>query len=113
VPITGYIDYRLLAHRTEGYSGADIAAIVDEAKLIAIREMVMHEERGTRPETRAKVEFTRYLDEVVATPGEKKTVSGFGVRMEHLLEALSKTKSSITPETLEWAKTFMDMYGTR
>lgn len=113
VPVTGYIDYRLLAHRTEGYSGADIAAIVDEAKLIAIREMVMYEELGTRPETRAKVEFTKYLDEVVATPGERKTMSGFGVRMEHLLEALSKTKSSITPETLEWAKTFMDMYGTR
>jgi len=111
VPIAGYIDYKLLAHRTEGYSGADIAAIVDEAKLIAIREMLAKEEGYGRAkaETRAKVEFERYLEGVVGG----KAPAGFGVRMEHLLEALSKTRSSITPETIEWAKTFMEMYGTR
>ncbi|MEM3445433.1 MAG: AAA family ATPase [Thermoplasmata archaeon] len=115
VPTAGYIDYRLLAHRTEGYSGADIAAIVDEAKLIAIREMVSREEGfgSERAETRAKIEFTRYLDTVVSADQKARQATGFGVRMEHLLEALSKTRSSITPETIEWAKTFMEMYGTR
>ena len=36
-----------------------------------------------------------------------------GVRMANLLEAVGKTKSSITPETLNWAQEFIRTYGTR
>jgi transitional endoplasmic reticulum ATPase len=107
VPKAGYIDTMLLAHRTEGYSGADIAAIVDEAKLIAIRHRVEEEDKkGPKSEIKQLATYLRRT-----TPAE--TAAKFGVRMENLLEALSKTKTSITPETLEWAKKFMDIYGTR
>jgi len=33
--------------------------------------------------------------------------------MQNLLEAVSRTKSSITAETLAWAQEFINSYGTR
>ena len=36
-----------------------------------------------------------------------------GVRMQNLVEACMRTKSSITPETLGWAQEFIKSYGTR
>jgi transitional endoplasmic reticulum ATPase len=93
-PKSGYIDTKLLAHRTEGYSGADIAAVVDEAKLIAIRERVAEEKKA-------------------AETGQALPQGQFGVKMEHLLEALTRIKPSITPETIEWCKSFIEAYGQR
>jgi SpoVK/Ycf46/Vps4 family AAA+-type ATPase len=111
VPKAGYIDSMLLAHRTEGYSGADIAAIIDEAKLIAIRQRVADEGgMGARPG--GTQQLAQYLQ--APTPvGAPVADHRYGVKMEHILEALTKTKSSITPETLEWARKFMEIYGTR
>jgi SpoVK/Ycf46/Vps4 family AAA+-type ATPase len=93
-PKSGYIDTKLLAHRTEGYSGADIAAIVDEGKLIAIRERVADEKKAIES-------------------GQALPQGAFGVKMEHLLEALTRIKPSITPETIEWCKSFIEAYGQR
>lgn len=93
-PKSGYIDTKLLAHRTEGYSGADIAAIVDEGKLIAIRERVADEKKAIET-------------------GQALPQGAFGVKMEHLLEALTRIKPSITPETIEWCKSFIEAYGQR
>jgi SpoVK/Ycf46/Vps4 family AAA+-type ATPase len=81
------IDIQFLASKTEAYSSADIASIVDEAKLLAI---------GTVSNKKKD-----YIEGV----GE------YGVKMEHLLEALSKTSSSISPETLEWSKNFIKTHG--
>lgn len=106
VPTSGRFDFMLLAHRTEGYSGADLAAIVDEAKLIAIREQ--YDTATGTLRTTAKKEFMQYLESL-----DQQQKSQTGVRMEHLLEALSKTKTSVTPETLDWCRQFMDAYGTR
>jgi hypothetical protein len=51
----------------------------------------------------------------VGTPGAKEEPVGtvVGVRMANLLEAVEKTHSSITPETLAWAQDFIRSYGTR
>jgi len=109
VPKAGYIDSMLLAHRTEGYSGADIAAIIDEAKLIAIRQRVADE----GPRAGGTDQLAQYLSSQQAQAVPATADHRYGVKMEHILEALSKTKSSITPETLEWARKFMEIYGTR
>ncbi len=106
VPTKGPIDYIVLAHRTEGYSGADIAAIVEEAKLIAIREQVKKELERKGKDTKDLESYLAELEHV--GEGEE-----YGVTMAHLLEALSKIKPSITPETIQWCEEFMEMYGTR
>ena len=106
VPTKGPIDYIVLAHRTEGYSGADIAAIVEEAKLIAIREQV-------RKELERKGKDTRDLEEYLAELEHVGEGGDYGVTMAHLLEALSKIKPSITAETIQWCEEFMELYGTR
>ncbi len=54
---------------------------------------------------------------VHAAPGSAAAVAQAvdvkGVRMEDLIEALSRAKSSITAETLTWAQEFIRTYGTR
>lgn len=112
VPTDGEIDVDLLALGTEGYSGADIASIVDEAKLIALREQLRNEQiAGGGFEGRhapATSQLRDYLEK--GAPQAKKVI---GIRMANLLEAVGKTKTSITPETLEWAQSFIQSYGTR
>ena len=70
--------------KTSGYSNADIAAIVDEAKLIAV---VNGKEDGEASER--------------------------AVRKEYLLEALTMVETSITKEYLESTKKFMERYKVR
>ncbi|HEY6238102.1 MAG TPA: AAA family ATPase [Thermoplasmata archaeon] len=113
VPVEGAVDFGDLARRTEGFSGADIASCVDEGKLIALREQLVNEigkdavtsggtmglfGTGAAPAPAQKIEPTSLV---------------VGVRMSNLLEAVSKTKSSITPETLNWSQEFIRSYGTR
>ncbi len=66
------VDLRELAKRTEGYTGADIAAVCREAGMAAIRE---------------------------AIKGGKKHIDA--VRMKHFEEALKKVKPSLTPEQIQ------------
>jgi len=65
------VDLRELAKRTEGYTGADIAAVCREAGMAAIREAVR--------------EGKDHID---------------GVSMKHFEEALKKVKPSLTPEQI-------------
>ncbi|HLF06299.1 MAG TPA: AAA family ATPase [Thermoplasmata archaeon] len=118
-PKQGYIDTKLLAHRTEGYSGADIAAIVDEGKLIAVREKVeadrKHAESTGIGGGASEADKLRQFLQQAGPEGGAPVGSGaaYGVKMEHLLEALTRIKPSITPETIEWCKSFMEAYGQR
>jgi transitional endoplasmic reticulum ATPase len=66
------VDLKELAKRTEGYTGADIAAVCREAGLAAIREAVK--------------EGKEHID---------------GVSMKHFEEALKKVKPSLTPEQVK------------
>ncbi|MGI0139887.1 MAG: AAA family ATPase, partial [Thermoplasmata archaeon] len=99
VPSDGPIGFEGLAEKSAGYSGADIASVVDESKLIALRTELLRE-GVTKPLT---------VSEEISLPLDKIA----GVRMSDLDEALGKTKSSVTSETLTWAQEFIHSYGTR
>jgi transitional endoplasmic reticulum ATPase len=95
VPTDGPVDVEELARLADGWSGADIANAVDEAKLIAIRTQVAA--GGPIAPT------------VVGAP----LPSIRGIRQSDLVSAVRRAKSSVTPETLAWADEFIRMYGTR
>ncbi len=111
VPTEGAIDYGDLANRSDGYSGADIASVVDEAKLIALREQLVTETKAASPADAMGL-FGTGSQPVPAAKVEPVS-RVVGVRMANLVEAVTKTKSSITPETLNWAQEFIRSYGTR
>ena len=79
---TGELDHDVLVRSTEGYSGADIAAIVREAKMTAVRDTVKgieHEKITTRD----------------------------------LQNAIKGIKPSITKESIEECRGFLETYGER
>jgi transitional endoplasmic reticulum ATPase len=112
VPTDGAVDFGELARRADGYSGADIASVVDEAKLIALREQLVNEVTDLQGRASPMGLFGSSTPE---TPASAAAAASriVGVRMSNLLEAVNKTKSSITPETLAWAQEFIRSYGTR
>jgi transitional endoplasmic reticulum ATPase len=125
VPFDGSVDFAQLSKLSDGFSGADIASVVDEAKLIALREQLVTETKdaatrgggfGLFQAGTATTPATATFTAAVGTPGAKEEPTGstiVGVRMANLLEAVEKTHSSITPETLAWAQDFIRSYGTR
>jgi SpoVK/Ycf46/Vps4 family AAA+-type ATPase len=107
VPVEGAVDFGELARRSDGFSGADIANCVDEAKLIALREQLVSEA------TTAPGASGLFMPAPVVPGAPEPKSEIVGIRMDNLLTAVSKAKSSITPETLAWAEEFIRMYGTR
>jgi len=112
VPTEGAVDFGDLSRRTDGFSGADIASVVDEAKLIALREQLVKESGESSAPPGAAGLFTASGAPTAAAKIEPVS-RVVGVRMQNLLEAVSRTKSSITAETLAWAQEFINSYGTR
>jgi transitional endoplasmic reticulum ATPase len=113
VPVDGSVDLGNLATRADGFSGADIANCVDEAKLIALREQLVIE---LTPSGAAAAVGGLFNTGPTAVPGAgviEPAGKVVGIRMDNLVAAVSKTKSSITPETLQWAQEFIRSYGTR
>jgi transitional endoplasmic reticulum ATPase len=100
VPTDGPIDVDELARLSDGWSGADIANAVDEAKLIAIRLRLGRLDPYVAPVGTAPKEQ--------APPAENG-----GIRQADLVEAVKRAKTSITPEVLAWAQDFIKTYGTR
>jgi transitional endoplasmic reticulum ATPase len=113
VPTDGPIDVVELARHSEGWSGADIANAVDESKLIAIRTQLVAE--GRTLDTGAIPVAGFFGTGAVPHPGaaSEPVSTVIGIRQTDLLTAVLRTKSSITPETLEWAREFIEIYGTR
>jgi transitional endoplasmic reticulum ATPase len=113
VPTDGPIDVVELARHSEGWSGADIANAVDEAKLIAIRTQLRTEGRMTGTSSIPAPGFfgTGATPRPAGTSEPETTI--VGIRQTDLLAAVLRAKSSITPETLEWAREFIQVYGTR
>jgi transitional endoplasmic reticulum ATPase len=107
VPTDGVIDVLDLAKRTDGWSGADIANAIDEAKMIAIRLQILGEGPAPAPTPDGGFFGTVGPSAIKVDP---KIV---GVRQSDLLAAVLGTRSSITPETLQWAEEFIRSYGTR
>ncbi len=109
VPVDGSVDFGDLSRRSDGFSGADIANCVDEAKLIALREQLVTEVSAS-PAGGVGGLFGKGA---VKVGGKEPKSEVVGIRMSNLLAAVGKTKSSITPETLAWAEEFIRTYGTR
>ena len=112
VPVEGAVDFAELARRTDGFSGADVASCVDDSKLIALREQLVTEANAAPGAAQGMGLFGTGAAPV-APKGNEPAGKVVGVRMANLLEAVSKTKSSITPETLHWSQEFIQSYGTR
>ncbi|MCI4322575.1 MAG: AAA family ATPase [Thermoplasmata archaeon] len=127
VPVDGAVDFGVLAQNSEGYSGADIAGAVDEAKLIALRSQLVLETgaptpvggpagglfaagtaRASQPQHVFGMGDPTGLNQAAAPEADVA-----GVRMQDLTAAIAKQKPSITPETLAWAQEFIKSYGTR
>lgn len=83
LPVAEGIDIKVLAKKTEGYGAGDIPAIVEEAKLIAIRSLAAH-----------------------GGP-----TGNIMITMDALLEAIGKVRSSITREAIESSLEFMKKNG--
>ncbi|WP_297458142.1 CDC48 family AAA ATPase [Thermococcus sp.] len=83
VPLAEDVDLEELARRTEGYTGADIAAVVREAAMIALR---------------------RALQEGIIRPGMKpdEIRERVKVTMKDFEEALKKIGPSVSKETMEY-----------
>ena len=88
VPLAKDVNLEELAKRTEGYSGADLEALVREAALIAMRR-VMRE----LPRELVESESEEFLERLK-------------VSRRDFEEALKKVKPSITPYMMEYYKNF-------
>jgi len=88
VPLAKDVNLAELAKRTEGYSGADLEALVREAALIAMRR-VMRE----LPRELVESESEEFLEKLK-------------VSRKDFEEAMKKVKPSITPYMVEYYRTF-------
>ncbi len=88
VPLAEDVDLAELAKKTEGYSGADIEALVREAALIALRRAV-----------------SRLPREVVEKQGEE-FLESLKVSRRDFEMALRKVRPSITPYMIDYYKNF-------
>jgi transitional endoplasmic reticulum ATPase len=77
VPLAEDVDLEVIADRTEGYSGADLEALVREAAMIALRE-----------------EASRLDD--------PKKIQAKPVAMDHFIKAMKVVRPSITPDMVRF-----------
>ena len=80
VPKHGDIDHDILAEKTVGYSSEDIANVVNEAKLVSIREGFYS--------------------------GDEEQTDKYGVGMDELVKVIEKTRGSLTQEMLSRCEEF-------
>ncbi|MDK2913885.1 MAG: transitional endoplasmic reticulum ATPase, partial [Thermococcaceae archaeon] len=95
VPLAEDVSLEELAKRTEGYSGADIAALVREAALVAMRR-IMRE----MPNDLVESESEEFLEKL------KVSKRDFEV-------AMKKVKPSITPYMLDYYRSFEEQRKRR
>jgi len=71
VPLADDVDFERLVNQTEGYTGADIAAVCTEAKMLAIREAIQAQKTSEEDVKELKVamkHFTEALEKVKPIP---------------------------------------------
>jgi len=74
VPLADDVDFEKLVSQTEGYTGADIAAVCTEAKMLAIREAIQAEKTSEEDVEKLVVamkHFTEALEKVKPIPKEE------------------------------------------
>ena len=60
-PLAEDVDLDIIAEKTEGYTGADLSAVVNEAIMDAVRELVKNEEISDERLNEAKVSMSSFL----------------------------------------------------
>ncbi|NJE60228.1 CDC48 family AAA ATPase [Thermococcus sp. 21S7] len=95
VPLAGDVNLRELAKKTEGYSGADIEALVREAALLAMRRIM-----AELPAELVEEESEEFLEKL-------------RVSRRDFEEALKKVKPSITPYMVEYYRNFEESRKSR
>ncbi|BAA29778.1 CDC48 family AAA ATPase [Pyrococcus horikoshii] len=88
MPLADDVDLRELARRTEGYTGADIAAVCREAALNALRRVVK-----SVPKEKLEEESEEFLNKLVVT-------------RKDFEEALKKVKPSVSKYMMEYYRQF-------
>lgn len=87
VPLVDNFPYRDLAEATEGYSGADIEALCDQMKILAVRRW---------PSGQASTEGSAFTDNVFA--GRNTVMDAVRITVDDAKAALDTVKPTITPE---------------
>ncbi|ASJ04979.1 CDC48 family AAA ATPase [Thermococcus barossii] len=95
VPLAGDVNLRELAKKTEGYSGADIEALVREAALLAMRRIM-----AELPAEIVEEESEEFLEKL-------------RVSRRDFEEALKKVKPSITPYMMDYYRNFEESRKSR
>jgi len=88
VPLAEDVDLRELAKKTEGYSGADIEALVREAALIAMRRIM-----ASLPAEVVEEESEEFLEKLKVSKADFE-------------KAMKKVKPSITPYMMDYYRSF-------
>ncbi|MCY0849285.1 CDC48 family AAA ATPase [Sulfuracidifex metallicus] len=101
IPLSGDTDLEEIANRTEGYTGADIAALVREAAMRAVRESmrvcidVATEKCGQNQDCKDKE-----VKECMKNKVE--------VRPKHFAEAMVKIKPSVTQDMIQFYQNWLE-----
>ncbi|WP_258083951.1 CDC48 family AAA ATPase [Thermococcus thermotolerans] len=95
VPLANDVNLRELARKTEGYSGADIEALVREAALLAMRRIMTE-----LPAELVEEESEEFLEKL-------------RVSKRDFEEALKKVRPSITPYMLDYYRNFEESRKSR
>ncbi len=95
VPLDEDVDLEEIAKKTEGYSGADLEALVKEAAMIALREAYQKAKESGDSES----EVMKTLEQMDVK-----------VRRDHFEKAMEKVRPSVTDEMIEFYKQFEENF---
>jgi transitional endoplasmic reticulum ATPase len=103
VPLAEDVSLEEIAEKTEGYTGADLAALVREATLRAIREQMT--DCMKKADESCKKFDTECKDKVI-----KECMNGKGVLVEkkHFEFALKKAKPSVTADMIQFYQSWVE-----
>ncbi|MFP3201842.1 MAG: CDC48 family AAA ATPase [Sulfolobus sp.] len=103
VPLAEDVSLEEIAEKTEGYTGADLAALVREATLRAIREQMA--DCMKKADESCKKFDTECKDKVI-----KECMNGKGVLVEkkHFEFALKKAKPSVTADMIQFYQSWVE-----
>lgn len=105
------VDLKKLAKATEGYSGADIEALVREAGINAVREIMAKRPLVAKAQPAAaneKVKKTKAAKEKPAAAKED-----YFVTKKHFDEALKNSRPSITPDMLRYYEKIIEDFKSK
>ena len=99
-PVDPEVDYEYLADRTEGFSGADLAAICKAAAKTAIRRAIAAERKKFEEREEKRREAEEKSEPFVEAEDDGTDLTPFITR-DMLLSALSGSRRSVTKQDLE------------